>query len=104
MNKNLSDKGIEMLCNAIVIQAARDYQNTLCRCGGDPKRMSNNDKKMLSDCERFFNGNQIIMYTKLDGPTLMKRLYDEAKECNFDVNKLKELHKNENEDDEEIDY
>ena len=66
--------------------------------------MSNNDKKMLSDCERFFNGNQIIMYTKLDGPTLMKRLYDEAKECNFDVNKLKELHKNENEDDEEIDY
>ena len=77
MNIEMTEIGMERLCNAIIIQAAKDYRNALCGIGEDPE-------KMHSDCARFFKGNVIAMYTKLDGPTLMKKLYDEVKDCDFD--------------------
>ena len=83
----MTEIGMDRLCSAIIIQAAKDYKDSLCGIGENPERMS-------SDCERFFKGNIISMYTKLNGVYLMDKIYEEACSCNFNINSVHKIRSN----------
>ena len=67
----------EILANAIIIQATRDYRKALriLRRGFHPASEKAIQAEMVkSDCERFFCGKWIKTLTDLDGRTLMKKI------------------------------
>lgn len=78
--------GYELLANAIVKQAARDYEQALCEdhYGSSPKTRSS-----IKELERYFNGNLIMIHTQLDGPTLMRMIRDNVKAHNYDLKAIK---------------
>ena len=57
-----------MLANAVVKKAADDYRAALKK---------NNQRKM-QEIESFFTGDDFRLFTRLDGPNLMRRLQNEA--------------------------
>lgn len=71
----------QFLANAIVEQAALDYQTALCK--------AHKYNSIIEECEEFFNGEYIKSLTKVDGPTLMKALEQKVKEDNYKLNKSK---------------
>ena len=68
--------GYELLGNAVVTQAAKDYTMLLCKTKG--KRNGE-----IIHLEYFFTGEGIKSYTKLDGRMLMNKLKEEAKKYNY---------------------
>ena len=56
---NYQDIGIERLCNAVVIQAVKDYIN---------------DKNKREECERFFLSQYFTLFSDLDGEAIVKAL------------------------------
>ena len=71
----------QLLANAIVEQAALDYQAALCGI--------QDGNYSIEECERFFNGEYIKLLTKVDGPALMNALKQKVKEDNYKLNKPK---------------
>lgn len=67
--------GYEMLANAVVEQAADDYRHALI----EQKKWS--DK--LEELEQFFTGENISLYTKLDGVTLMEDIKQDVIDNNY---------------------
>ena len=65
----------EAVGNAVVEQAAEDYKRALCA----QKKIENQIKELRS----FFEGDDIRLYTSLDGPTLMRRIEQNVKACNY---------------------
>ena len=74
----------QSLANGIIKQAARDYQQLLCH-------MSVEGPSIL-ECQNFFNGDYFSTLTKLDGPTLMHKLEEEAKKYKYDWVAIKKAH------------
>ena len=67
----------ENLTNAIVIQAAKDYRDTLKRL----KKKSSNQAAMSDamECECFFRSGWYKALTSVDGEYLINKLREEAK-------------------------
>jgi len=65
--------GYELLANAVVSKAADDYTRALCR----------RDKATIAECERFFTGPDIMLYTKVDGRLLMEKLKQRVIDNNY---------------------
>ena len=74
----------QLLANCIVKQAARDYQQLLCHMSVEGAS--------IKECQNFFNGDYFRMMTKLDGPTLMHKLEEEAKKYKYDWAAIKKAH------------
>ena len=73
--------GVEMLANAVVLQAAKDYREALCK----------RDKYEIGNLERFFYGEDIKMYTKVDGKYIAEELKRQVEECNYNLNWVRKL-------------
>lgn len=78
-------KSYELLANAIVEQAARDYERCLV---DDHVCSSPATKANLREVESFFKGDLIKVYTKLDGPSLMERIKKEVITYDYDLKAL----------------
>ncbi len=65
----------EALGNAVVLQAAKDYRSALRRL----KRFPDNKaaQSAAKECEDFFLGPVIEIYTNLDGKMIMDRIRKE---------------------------
>ena len=74
----------QSLANGIIKQAARDYQKLLCHMSVEGSS--------IKECQNFFNGDDFRMMTKLDGPTLMHQLEEEAKKYNYNWSVIKKVH------------
>ena len=56
---NYQDIGIARLCNAVVMQAVKDYIN---------------DKNQREECERFFLSQYFALFSELDGKVVVNAL------------------------------
>lgn len=78
---------IELLANAIVAQAANDYRTSLIRQHEYEERPEGDKYKKwtirVNDLERFFSGDGVRAFTKLDGVMLMNRLKREVVENKY---------------------
>ena len=74
----------QLLANCIVKQAARDYQQLLCHMSVEGAS--------IKECQNFFNGDYFSTLTKLDGPTLMHKLEEEAKKYKYDWVAIRKVH------------
>ena len=74
----------QLLANVIIKQAARDYQQLLCHMSVEGAS--------IKECQNFFNGDYFRMMTKLDGPTLMHKLEEEAKKYKYDWVAIRKVH------------
>lgn len=74
------DEGYDLLAKAIVVQTAEDYGNALL---GNVYRNGKRDpfaaKEMLAECVHFFNSEDLIMYTKIPGKTIMAEIEKQIK-------------------------
>ena len=82
LHKNKYLEGYVDLANAIIKQAADDYQQALC--------FGNN--KVIKECKQFFNSSYYKTLTSLDGSYLMDLLEKEAMELNYDWEKIAKSH------------
>ena len=46
----------------------------------------------IKECQNFFNGDYFSTLTKLDGPTLMHKLEEEAKKYKYDWVAIRKVH------------
>ena len=74
----------QSLANGIIKQAARDYQQLLCHMSVEGAS--------IKECQNFFNGDYFSTLTKLDGPTLMHKLEEEAKKYKYDWVTIRKVH------------
>ena len=74
----------QLLANVIIKQAARDYQKLLCHMSVEGAS--------IKECQNFFNGDYFSTLTKLDGPTLMHKLEEEAKKYKYDWVAIRKVH------------
>lgn len=73
------------LANAIVEQAARDYERYLCE---DYECSTKETRANLREVRSYFKGNDIKIHTKLDGVKLMKEIERRVIEYNYDLKAL----------------
>lgn len=73
--------GVEMLANAVVLQAAKDYREALCK----------RDKVEIGNLERFFHGEDIKLYTKVDGKYIAEELKKQVEECEYNLHRVRKL-------------
>ena len=83
------------LANAIVKQAAIDYEMALC---GVPYTIGEREdpvqkcKTIISECENFFKSDWFTVLTGIDGDYLIDRLKKEVIEFNRDWKSIKKAH------------
>ena len=75
-------KNFQKLCDAIVIQAADDYRKLLCKKHNSKNQDSRIDGA-IKELEKFFCGDLITLYTRVDGKFLMKSLQMEMEKSNY---------------------
>ena len=81
--------GWQLLANAIVKQAARDYERAICM---NHKCSTRETRAAMRECEQYFKGDLIKMHTKLDGPSIMKMVRADCVRYKYDLKKLREVH------------
>ncbi|MCD7805598.1 MAG: hypothetical protein LUH03_10755 [Oscillospiraceae bacterium] len=69
------DKAVERLCQAIIVQAAKDYRRALSSLKRDPKSRYGLGKKQ--ELERFFRSKWYKAMTDVDGEFLIIKLQEE---------------------------
>lgn len=82
LHKNKHIDGYVDLANAIIKQAADDYQKALCY----------DNMRTIRECKRFFNSSYYKTLTNLDGDYLMQLLEKEAREFNYNWTKIVKAH------------
>lgn len=75
------EQNYELLANAVIERAANDYTEILCKVHRYTQK--------LKDIERFFTGDDIKLYTTMDGQALLDKLNIEAKAYNYDWKAIK---------------
>lgn len=70
-----------LLANAVVEQAADDYRKALCKL--------RDIEAEIKSLERFFTGDDIKMYTSLDGSMLLKGLQEQCEEHHYNFTAIK---------------
>lgn len=66
----------ELLANAIVLQAVKDYRESVRKLASGRKNTAAEDMK--KQCERFFLSDYFNTFTGLDGKTLLYQLESEV--------------------------
>jgi len=66
----------QALCNAIIIQAVKDYRLALKNLKRNPDSYKAKDTK--EECERFFRSKYYMGLTDVDGEYLIRRLNEEV--------------------------
>lgn len=66
------------LANAVVLQAAKDYREALCRLKKHPD--DGYSIKTKKECEKFFLSQRFDVFTDLDGKALMEKIRKEVME------------------------
>lgn len=74
-----------LLANAIVVQAAKDYEKALV---ADHLLSTKETQRDLREVERFFGGELISLFTKIDGVALMHRIKRQVIEFKYDLKAL----------------
>jgi hypothetical protein len=85
--------GYQLLGNAIVKQAAHDYEYWLVR---DHRISTNETRGHLKELESYFKGTQIKYHTKLSGVALMEAIKKQVIDYNYDLkalNKARRIYK-----------
>lgn len=84
----------QLLGNAIVKQAARDYERWLV---ADNEHSTNETRGKLKELQNYFSGELIKLHTKLDGVRLMNAIENQLFDYNYDLKALNRArHKNVN--------
>jgi hypothetical protein len=88
--------GYQLLANAVVEQAAKDYRQALVeqyelRLSATNREREQADRA-VRDLERWFAGDVIKIYTTLDGVDLMQAIKAEVIKFNYDLKALYESH------------
>lgn len=73
------------LANAIVEQAARDFERYLCE---DHECSTRETRANLREVRSYFQGNDIKTHTRLDGVELMEAIERNVIEHNYDLKAL----------------
>lgn len=74
-NKNID--GIQMLANAIVLQAAKDYRELYRKIEKNPNNHeARREIKMIED---FFLNGGVDIFTTADGATILKKLKEQLR-------------------------
>lgn len=70
--------GYQSLANAIILQAVKDYRESIRLLEMNPNdKMAQREKRSI---ERFFHSNWFSILTDLDGELLLKKLKEEVSE------------------------
>lgn len=87
---NLDDQGVVRLCEAVIVRAAWDYRIALVR---EHKAKTKETKMRYSDevriLKKFFEGEEIKFYTKVDGSKLAEMIEKEVAEYNYDLKEIR---------------
>ena len=75
------DKNYELLADAIIVQAAKDYTEALCKL--------RDARRTIKECEEFFKGADFKIYTKIKGDDLIDMLREEAILHRYDLEAIK---------------
>ena len=75
--------GYQMLGNAVVCQAARDYRKALRALHFNPN--DKKAKKEVHDIEEFFNGDGIKIFTRVNGVRLAEAIKRVLIENNYEI-------------------
>lgn len=76
VSEKLGRNPYETLANSIVIQAVFDYRKALKKIGKDPKDQEALEAK--AKIERFFQSGWYQALTRVNGPYLMRKLWEEV--------------------------
>ena len=77
-----TDEQLQIVANAIIVQAADDYRNALRGKGCDGKTPN----RVKRECERFFRSDYFTILTKVSGEYLIDKLRNEVQnENHFDT-------------------
>ena len=68
--------GEELLCNAVIVQAAKDYRNIAKRLKKHPEEIQK--RAELRKLERFFCSDWFQLLSKADGTYILERLRKEV--------------------------
>lgn len=100
MNKNY-----ELLANAVVIQSTHDYRRALCKqhellskenlTGKEIKEL-NMAKSEIKEIERFFLGEDILLYTRVSGRMIMDGVKAQVINANYDITELSRTYNTKN--------
>ena len=66
----------EVLGNAVVVQAVKDYRDAVSKISRGKKNTS--AEQMKNECERFFKSSYFNLFTELDGKVLLSQLEREV--------------------------
>lgn len=85
---------IQLLCNAVVEQAAWDYRQALCELENAYKLGKEYEIKKWQDAVKtlaiFFTGTGVQSFTTLDGRALFEKLTREVEAYKYDLDALRE--------------
>jgi len=76
MELYLDREGLDRLCQAIIVQAAKDYRTALRNLKKNPH--SGGAKSTIREIERFFRSQYYESLTDVDGEYLIRKLREEA--------------------------
>lgn len=79
--------GYALLGNAVVKRAADDYIEALC-AKYDDREKERKRLDTIAECERFFTGDLINIYTRLDGRELMEGIKRMCEIHNYDIKEI----------------
>lgn len=71
-----------LLANAVIIQAAKDYEKALV---ADHICSTEETQRDLKEVERFFKGELISLFTPIDGVVLMNKIKRQVIEFEYDL-------------------
>ena len=66
----------DLLGNAVVLQAVKDYRDAVKKLSRGKK--NENATQIKAECKRFFQSGHFNIFTKLDGKVLLSQLKKEA--------------------------
>lgn len=75
----MNDEGLEILGNAVVLQAVKDYRRA-CKTMQNNKPLSDkykNAKYVKEECERFFLSQRFNIFSRADGTAILEILRKE---------------------------
>ena len=96
---NLNERGIENLCNGVIMQAVKDYRRALVDNHECPNY--HKTKREIVELEKFFRSEDFRFWQpNVSGEALMEAIKDEVIEFDYDLKALNKSHYSNNEDEE----
>lgn len=77
MEKHIDAEGMERLCQAVIVQAAKDYRTALHTLKRNPA--SGSAKDTVNEIEKFLRSEYYESLTDVNGEYLIRKLREEAR-------------------------